>query len=330
MEDTAKSILDDCLPAIDNILSVTNKPLSQRPLSATLMFIKNNLVSVEAEGFDKYEGEEITKFIDTPWFIGFQNYVTEWYKTRYGKAFEASNSNLSGLIFIHNYPYELSFPYSLAIDEGDEATFSLKFLNELNDDEEWKSYIVANPELNLFDETEIEEIRIETANVLKWTRHSFYCLNTIDSESAEAKTMASSISQHLKSVVQNITSSANLEFNQAIWDLHLVLEKSLKALLIQNKGSFPKTHDLIKLFKLSDFSHREDILKLLVSFPEHRKVINMRYDNADFRTIFEVRRLYQTGLKILYEISKLFKIQFSIHNGIFYIKRPKYAGAKLA
>ena len=323
-EITSHMILEESLPIIDNFLSNQNEALNIRPLSATVLFEKYFIVGIEDENKDhSYD------FYDSPLFSAFLNYITEWYRKRYGDAFEKNKLRLNGLVFIHNHPFEIQFPYSMTIDEGDEETISLIMLSEFRAEEDWKEYIVSNPNLDLLDTSTLRIIEREVMDAVELSRHILHNFCFVDTDSNELKAMAVSIPSHINNAVFHVVSASCLEFNFALWEFHLALEKSLKILVMQNIGSFPQSHDLVKLFSLTEFSSNTTLNNLISSFPNHKRVINLRYSESDFQDIHEIREIYLNALKILYDVSNLIKKKFTMHEATIYIKRLKHSGCKL-
>jgi HEPN domain-containing protein len=320
-EISLKTILDGALPIIDSDLSNRNEPLSTRPLRAAILFVKYFIVEIK--------GEDKDNFHDHPWFSAILNYINKWYFKRYGDAYEKNDSNIKGLIFIYNHPFEINFPFSLTIDEGDKETISVIMLSKFRSEENWKKYIISGPDLDTLDSPLLRLIEQDVIETVEKSRHFFHNFAGIDSESSELKVMAASIQDHINSAVFNIVSTSHLKYNLALWDLHLALEKSLKMLLMQTTGKFPKTHDLVTLFSLTKFSFYKELHDSIHSFPNHKKVIELRYSESDFQNPHEIRDIYINTLNILYNISNLIKKKLTVHGATFYIKRPTYPGITL-
>jgi HEPN domain-containing protein len=316
-----KDILNKSLPVIDKYLSSQNEPLSLRPLKATILFIEHFIVEIE--------GEDKNEFIDSLWFTALSNYTNDWYSNRYGKAIEVDNIELKGIVFVYEHPFELSFPYTLTIDEGNKDTLSLVFLHKFRPEENWMDYFVAGPNIEGLDTISTNNLKQTVIDNIESSRYIFHNFSLIKKGLNETTKISESIQNHISTAVHKIAISSAQEFNLAVWELHLAIEKSLKVILMQIKGCYPRSHDLIKLFNLTELTNQEDIYNLICLFPRHDKVMNLRYGGSGLITVHEIENIYSISLKVIYKISGLLKKELNMLGATAYIKRPKHAGARL-
>jgi HEPN domain-containing protein len=319
---TTKDILNEALPQIDAVLASRNDKLSLRPVKAAVIFVEHYIAKIENENKDD--------LFDKPWFVAFLNYIDDWYRERYRDSYDSSSTNFKGLVFLHSYPFLLDFPISKYVDEGDKDTCSLYFLSDYCEHDDWKSYVQQAPNLNTLSEHEHEKLKSDVVLEIGMHRNAFHNYAMMDDQNLADKSSYEYVRKHLENAILNICSSVGGSFNIAIWDLHLALEKLLKLIIEQEKGDYPKHHNLNKLLTYSTIKNNEKIECLLSQFPNHKEVIDMRYGKPEVTDIEQVRAYYTTTVQLILELSKYVKTKLSVHNAVFYLKRGKYAGTTLA
>ncbi len=94
------------------------------------------------------------------------------------------------------------------------------------------------------------------------------------------------------------------KYDWCLFIAHLVLEKTLKSLYVQNKESFPpRIHDLVRLAKLADIELDEDTSEFLDSvntfnistrYPDEKlsfyKLCTQEFTEENFRQIKEIQK----------------------------------------
>ena len=319
---TAKSILNEYLPIVDDYLSAKSYRLQDRPFYATHLIVKHFVASIDGE-------ENIANCFDKPWFIAFMNHANDWYKNRYKGAFSRNKTHLKSVVFIHNYPFELSIPYHMTMEVNNKDEFAVKFLGEYGENECWESYILSPPDLEGLDSAEYLDAEKSAINQVESCRCILHNTSLLIGDMEKIKPLTESIFSHINSAISNILNYRGAGYNIALWELHLAIEKLLKAILVQYNGSFPRTHDLPRLLSLLNHENTPFLETLLLSFPSHELVINSRYGDPVISDLSYIRKIYFISIEIILELSKMAKRNYSINGASFYMRRPKHAGCEL-
>lgn len=315
-----QSYLDSILPDIDKLLNKSNVDISHRPLHATTFFIKNFIDSIECHDKDD---------IDNPLFVACMNHVIRWYEEKYGSIRNSPKLNLTGLVFIHGQPFKLIFPYSISDDGENEKLLALKFPIELAEEESWMDYVVNPPNFEIMDNPTRAQVESDVGDVISTIRDIFHNCIRINIEKEEYSELAKSIPEHINSASEQVCKNSGTTINNALWNLHLASEKAFKAIQYQQSGEFEKIHDLFKLLKKTKLSNIRVIEKILETLPRGKDVINKRYEPSNFNNAFEFKDKYLSYLNMIKILSNHFENKLLAKNAVIYLKRPKYAGARL-
>jgi hypothetical protein len=78
-----------------------------------------------------------------------------------------------------------------------------------------------------------------------------------------------------------VASHKPVETVRSYWELQMAAEAGFKSLLLQQSGSYPRTHDLIKLAKEVANFDAASSSKCLNLFPQWKKAADMRYGTGN-------------------------------------------------
>lgn len=99
---TFESELARCLVVIDSLLIAKDTPLSQRPLDAASLFVKEFIKEISG---DTKEG-----YLHKPWFASIFADVVKWYQEKYGSALENREKGFPSAVVIHGVPFAVTIP----------------------------------------------------------------------------------------------------------------------------------------------------------------------------------------------------------------------------
>lgn len=157
-----------------------------------------------------------------------------------------------------------------------------------------------------------------------------YFLNAPRVKEQKYAELATSIPGHINTASNLLSENNGSAINNALWNLHIASEKAIKAILYQQNGSFKQIHDLSKLLKASKLKDLASVEKIVQKLPSGKVVIDKRYEPSDFNNSFEFKETYLSYLSLINLLSDHFKNKFLAKNATIYMKRSKYAGAKLS
>jgi hypothetical protein len=110
----------------------------------------------------------------------------------------------------------------------------------------------------------------------------------------------------------------------ALWNIHLAIERALKAFSQHKAGTFRETHNLFTLF--DDVAAHGIVAdrNALKKLRRESDVIDNRYGLGDAPTVHEAFAAYKTGLTFVSSVVKSFKRKINIGGASFLVGKPPW------
>jgi len=266
-----EEFLGEQLAVIDEVLAISGMALSDRPLFASLEFVKACIVDAK--------GVSLEKPLTQPWFARLHGMVERWYRCRYGeRGLRAVDWTGLGVVLIFSTAFRVKVPLTLLepADRDDRAWVC--FAASIHDGEKPLTWIVDPPDLAQMTPDEIGDLEATVCGIAVTTRLIAVDLMSAERPTPDVAAMLGGIRSQLDSAVEHLCSEQATNRGLAIWELHLATEMALKALLFERTGEAKRTHDLISLHAAACAAGMHqlppDVLGLLLSAGE---AIRYRY-----------------------------------------------------
>lgn len=223
---------------------------------------------------------EPSQLLDADWFPLIMTWITGWYRLEYGNAARVNSQKpLMGLLLIRKTPFLLHAPPHI-IKAGDEKeTVWLHLVDRVHDEENALAWVQNLPKTS--DQPEREAWKAEATAVASDLRLIQNRVLSLPIGNEELLALSASIVPHFGQAARMVTSHKRVEIIRSYWELQMAAEAGFKSLLLQLTGSYPHTHDLIKL--VGDVTRFDASFSYpsLATFPHWKKAADMRYGTGN-------------------------------------------------
>ncbi len=298
-------------------LGLREVALSGRGMLAAIKFVQQEIIDIR--------GDTKEDFHEKPWFAFIFHTITEWYRDKYGPAFEQNGGFVVlGVVLVRDIPVELNVPLSTTTVEIPGETAWVHFPGKVADDEQPENWLVKSPPLDKLHELENERFRTDLLTVCNNLRTICIGLMGVVGTRSEVRDLAAGIKPDLQSSASNILRNDDAARAVALWSLQMAIEKAYKALACQKNGSFRETHDLFRLHDdVSD--HVQPVNRnLLKRLPNSREAIDLRYGIGHKPNLGYAVGAYVAALELIGTLVPCFERRFGIMNGSILVKRPPW------
>ena len=316
MNDEFRSLIQEQLPLIDDLLEERRLPIHERTLRAAIMFV--DICIIEVSTGTKEE------FIHSEHFASIVNVVVDWYMDKYGQLVKSKKEMLSGIVRYYNQPVLLNIPATTSKVETEGETAWITFPDHLQQDETHKSMFVSDLKFDNLPEDDLHVLNKEVEEVVALSRRTRISLMTSSVLNTEAPNMAGSIWAHIEKAISDIISGVPANISLACWELHLAVEKSLKVYISQFPGEKGWGHDLITLCQHAKKLGLVLDEASLAALHGEKYAIKARYCEIDVDQR-EIVEEYMKVLKLVCTIASQLKRKYSIYNASFLLKMAPWA-----
>jgi hypothetical protein len=293
MNTELREAVSECLDDIDRLLPEKNVSLGLRPLYAADIFVKECIVEIKGATKEGY--------LSQPWFYDIWDEIDAWYRRRYGAALRRHLNDLApGLVMIFGAPFRLQLPLSFWTDRKGK-TGRLHLPKDVCAGEDPFTWIEASPNVGDLTEQERDALRADVYEVVKHTRSINVDLLTASKGGDHYRALAYTVSTHLTKAVNDVMSDQGADIATAMWELHLAMEKALKAFLAQRALQIPRTHDLNRLYRAALAGGLPPLPSgLAESLPSEQDSISQRYGEGAPPSIAMAHDSYRRALAVVY------------------------------
>lgn len=290
-KDTFFEVVQENLLVIDPILAEMGISVTTRPLKAAIYFVEHCILDITGGTKKQYWNQQ--------WFAVLFRHVQHWYTDFYGKSQDSTNQSLPGIIFIKNTPFRLNINYTRSEIEKRDKLLWLIFLSKVDDHDSLEDLIESPPNLNFFNAKYRTTLESQVYQIVASTRSLNIHLMTANLEGDNLQKFCKSILAHLENAINNAMKNNQEGRSLAMWELHLMIEKSIKLLIKQKKQDPPNSHDLTRLRKQADLIVDSALIENEFSqILSSSKAISFRYCEAGPVSVDEFFKLYLASLTI--------------------------------
>lgn len=304
---------------IDLKLSASNIAISLRPFLAVSEFVEDFIIEIKGDTKDNYHKEK--------WFKHLYNYSVDWYKDRYGSAFDSKPKNyFKGVILIYQTPFEIRIPQTIVKKDDDGISKWITFPNDILPEENVNDWLVTAPN---YDKTEenIGDILNQIKNIGSLIRSISVGLMTATSDNDVISGMKAGIITHLEAAAEDILRYEISGISLAFWEMQLALEKILKVYLMQRGEQNPYNHNILNMVKVSKDKYKMKIdSNLFGNIPSDKEAIKYRYGEIRGTTQQYAYEVYKNILLIISLYSQALKRKLTMNNASFKIAPPPWMG----
>jgi len=314
------NILGDNLRKIDEILAKQNVPIPDRPLSALQLLLTFGLIT-ESDGTPV--NSEPSQVVSADWFSPIMTWISAWYQRQYGNAARVNSEEpLIGFFLIRQTPFVFYTPPTITRPGTETDTAWVHLVDRVLDEENALDWVHNIPSTS--DLSERQAWRVDATAVagnLRFIQNRIIRLMPNGNE--ELVSLARSIVPHFGQAALMITTHKPVETIRSYWELQMAAEAGFKSLLLQKLGSYPHTHDLIKL--ASDVAKFDASFSTrgLNLFPHWKKAADMRYGTGDAPSWDTCYRDYRCILSVVRECVGRWKCG-GFSDASFLLKKPAW------
>jgi len=313
-----EQMLIEQIEVIDELLTKTKVPFSLRPLQVAIIFVEECIVDIKGDSKDNY-GEKA-------WFAHIYSKSEEWYKNKYGDLLKHKPPILSGVVHLFGTPCSIKIPLTKT-EPAEEERIWLVFPKEVLSDEDPLSWLEVKPNLNNIPDSELSILREEISFVATSLRKITNDIRNSDFVENDEKMLGTSVISHLEKASTDILSQKKEQLSIGFWELHLAIEKIIKAYLIQKGEAPPKTHDLLQLRELADrIIESNELDKPFLLCPSADDAIKYRYGENESINVNELLDFYNATLEIVaFYSGKIGRRKLVMNNAKFLIQSPPWS-----
>ena len=274
-------------------------------------------------------GDTKENYLLKPWFASIFVPIQDWYKSRYGETQVHPKPVLAGALKHHGAFFLLRIPLTVIKPQGD-GTCWLTFAKNVLPEEEPASWIVNGPAVLQMHPKQLAALQREAANTATRIRGIANNLLTADQLFDSGRRMANSVLRHLDKAATDMCTPGPEAASLSVWELHMACEKAMKAYLVQEDISYPRTHDLRDLNANATALMTHDwtaVKTALNCFPSERRVMQWRYQEIDAPTLSDLWRFYDAALKVCSIYTAHMSRKFVFDNFAVHLQQPPWLGS---
>lgn len=312
------------MPHIDAGLERSEMSLTERVLTAATIFVDEMILEIR-NGDTIEEKTKTTDYVVRPWFAIIYHHVENWYREHYGEALHANESGRAhGYVLVRSLPVSLIVPLTRSRVETPGESAWLSFPKEVESDEDPLQWLGKSPNvatLGNCDRSALIKDASEIATALRSIR-----VNSMGVEPSDDTMygLLNGIAGEFESAAQKAVRNEAAGRPAALWNIHLAIERALKAFSQHKTRQFRETHNLFVLFDdvaAHGITADRNALKKL---RRESDVIDNRYGLGDEPSIQEVFAAYRIGLKFVSGVVQSFKRKISIGGASFLLGKPPW------
>jgi hypothetical protein len=314
-------VVSEDLKLIDEVLANQNVPIPDRPLAALHRMLILGAITEEDGTPVNSEPSQVVK---SDWFAPTMMWITGWYGREYGNAARVHNEErLIGFLLIRKTPFVFYAMPTIVRPGSESGTAWLHLVDRVLDEENALDWIHNIPSTSDIAERQVWQAdATAVAGDLRFIQNRIISLMPDGNE--ELVSLARSIVPHFGQAALMVASHKPVETVRSYWELQMTAESGFKSLLLQKLGSYPHTHDLLKLAR--------DVAKIdpsfsspgLNLFPHWEKAINMRYGTGKALNWKICYRDYRCILSAVRECVGRWKCG-GLSDARFLIKKPSWS-----
>jgi HEPN domain-containing protein len=321
-ENLDNSIIE-LLPIIDEELGSINIPLNQRPFQAACTLVDKVIT--------KIRGNDRNDYYEKPWFIHIYNKTYDWYENKYADRFanDKSKSTILAHVIFSGVIYRIGIPIVLSEPADDESMSWMIIPKDILPYENVLNWIELKPNISLFTSNEKELLINNISSIGLYHRNINNSLMSVSIIPEQIKSFGYGAVANFQTASNIISDNKTNEFDTAIWEIHIAVEKMLKLALFQKDNEIPYIHDLRKLNnKLTQNSivKQNSFFNL---FPDDHTAINARYGQIHLSNLETVNQYFVLGLEYCSNIAESLDRILIMRNGRFLLKNPFYYAGKI-
>ena len=311
-------LLREALPCIDQQFTKDGMAVSSRPLAAARIIVEHFLVERKGDTKENYW----TKL----WFKGIYDPIFRWYEARYGEHLTRSqHEQTRGLVLYFGVSLLFRMPLVVQDPLGPDGTTWLHFPREVLAQERALDWIESPPPLASMPAKRKNALEDSTRHIANALRAININLKTADLEETRLRAMASSVLRHLEKAAIDAAAEDHIASSQAIWEIQIACEKTMKTYLAQKRITFQQTHDLRLLQKLAVDSAGFDHTEVpMASIPTKERVIAWRYSELEPPKSTEFYRCYEAALTLCRIYANQMSRKYSFGNFAVQLKCPPW------
>lgn len=312
------------MPYIDARLEHSEMSLTERLLCAATIFVDEMVFEVR-DGDAIEDKTNSTDYVARRWFAIIYHHVKNWYQEHYGDALHANESGRAhGFVLVRNLPVELIVPLTRSKVEKPGETAWLSFPKEVESDEDPLRWLGKSPNVAALGEGDrkslIKDVR-EIATALRSIQ-----VNSMGIEPSDDAMygLLNGVPAEFESAAQKAVRNDAAGRPGALWNVHLAIERALKAYGQHKAGRFREIHNLFDLFDdVAGYGITAD-RNLLKKLRRESDVIDNRYGLGDAPTMQEVFAAYKAGLRFVSSVVQSFRRKVNIGGGSFLLGKPPW------
>lgn len=316
--------VDKVMPYIDARLERSDVSLTERILLAATIFVDEFVFEVR-NGETVHDKSSSSDYVVSPWFAMLYRHVDDWYREHYGKALDVNPGGLAqGYVLVRSIPVEFTVPLTRSRIETPGETTWLSFPKEVESDEDPLGWLGTSPNVAALGERDRQGLVQDTTEIATAIRA--IRVNTMGIEPSDDTMygLLNGVPGEFEAAAQKALRNDAAGRPAALWNIHLAIERVLKAFSQHKIGTFRETHNLFKLF---DHVAAHGLLadrNVLKKFRRESDVIDNRYGLGDAPTAQEVFSAYKAGLTFTSSVVKSFKRKMNIGGASFLLKKPPW------
>jgi hypothetical protein len=293
------AVIAERLPLHDDYLAKAGVDLQDRPFRATLDFIHVWIVAIDL-GDGGIVEPNAPDMVKTRWFGMILRLVQKWYRQRYGDAMtESTERTLTAFVLIWSTAFQLSIPSIIPDPEAPPGSAWLRFPNKVLPAEKPLKWIRPAPSTEQLSPSERHELEVTATAVATSMRSINLSLLGIPHSSTDLAGLLTAARSHLTSSAVKAIQGGHPSLEIGCWDLHMAAECSLKAYVKVQTGSFPKSHDLDCLFRLTSNGLPQLQPADLKRLPPWKVAVAYRYGDGPKLSVVAFFEIYRAVLRIV-------------------------------
>ncbi len=316
--DELKDYIERVADLLDTDLRNRGVELNQRPMMAAQQFVDHFIVSLSEAPKENY--------LVTRSFAVIFAHFTAWYKDRYGEAFQNFDTGGNAVVLaeVRGAVVEVRVPLTRSEVEEEGVTAWLIFPAQVDPCENPLKWLHHAPPLAGLDAKSIAKIRRDISKAAGDIRTIRIFLMGPGKDNDVIHGL-------LRGVVSDLEASAHLILKRdaagrqgAMWPMHIACEKVLKALALQQNGSFREIHNLFELFDDVKDHLPAGLRTKLRDIPVDRAQMDARYGQASPPSEIQAYKAYKAALAFVAGVARNLKADLYVANARFLLKRAPW------
>ncbi len=298
---TVVNFLHDILPHLDDQLAEEEMRIELRPLHAAVRIAEDCVFEIETEGQLSVPDFENLKFITQPWFRAFYQVTEQWYRKRYGEAFDQRPSQKAvAFIVISGMPFRVEVPLSVISPGKPGKSVWLRLPDSVLSGEDVTAWLKGPPNLSEISSEKRMRVVQDLEEIGEFHRSIAAHHIGIPNSTSINRGLLQAVRGHLRAASQQVLDNWEQKGTaKAVWELQMACECAFKALAEAKTGTFRQTHDLFLLYDevagFLDGLERNELKRL----PRWEDMVNFRYGQGLAPRLEASYQMYVSTLKVV-------------------------------